>query len=213
MTSLRSLTPDESQQAFRACLDALAHPGRTVALDTAALPDGRHSTLIPMLSLTDLMTPVATLDDCDDELRELAIVTGAQIVPIGEARWVLATAHSVTRFRELNGGSALHPEHGAIVCLQVETLGDGPTYQLSGPGIDGTTGLRVGGLPEGFVQARAELVDSPPCGVDFLLVAPDAIAAIPRTTTLTTTDPTTTQATVRTTQATVPLTETAEALA
>lgn len=202
MNTLRALTPTESQQAFRACLNALTHPGRIIALDAAPLPQGRHSTLMPLLALTDLMTPVATLDDCDDELRELAIVTGAPVVAIGEARWVQATARSVARFRELNGGIALRPEHGAMVCLQVDALGEGATYQLGGPGIDGETQLQVTGLPDGFVQARAELVDNPPCGVDFLLVAPDAIAAIPRTTTLSAITP-----------HAVPLTETAEVLA
>ena len=196
MPMLRALTPTESQQSFRTCLDALAHPGRVLTLDTSGLPDGRHSALLPMLSLTDLMTPIATLDTDDTELRELAIVTGAPLAPIGEARWVFGTSRSVTRFRELNGGTALRPEHGAMVCLQVESLGDGPAYELSGPGVDGSALLRVGGLPDGFIQARSELVDTPPCGVDFLLVAPNAIAAVPRTSTLS-----------------VPLTTTAEAFA
>lgn len=197
MTPVRSLTPDEAQQSFRAFLDALAHPGRIVPLDTAALPAGRYSALLPMLALTDLMTPIATLDEQDDQLRELAIVTGAPVVPLGEARWVLGTSGSVSRFRELSSGVALHPERGAVVCLQVDLLGTGPAYELRGPGIDGCTRLQVTGLPDGFAQARGELIDTPPCGVDFLLVAPHAVAAIPRTTTL----------------STVPLTESAEAIA
>lgn len=181
---LRALTPDEAQQSFRACLDALAHPGRSYALDTSPLPSDRPTALLPMLSLTDLMTPVATLDEDEGELRELAIVTGAPITALGDARWVLATSASVARFRELSSGIALHPERGAMVCLQVDELGTGPAYELRGPGVDGHIRLQVSGLPDGFVQARAELVDSPPCGVDFLLVAPGAVAAIPRGTTL-----------------------------
>lgn len=183
---LRALTPTESQQVFRSCLDALAHPGRVVPLPTDALPHDAASAAMPMLALTDLMTPVAGLDDDESQLRQVAIVTGAPVVAPPQARWVLATsATAVRRFRELSTGTALHPERGAVVCLQVDGFSSGQTLRLRGPGVDGQTELQVRGLPDGFVAARDELLESPPCGVDFLLVCGDAVAALPRTTNLT----------------------------
>jgi alpha-D-ribose 1-methylphosphonate 5-triphosphate synthase subunit PhnH len=51
---------------------------------------------------------------------------------------------------------------------------------LSGPGIQGTTGLRAGPLPENFVvrmQANRALF---PLGVDLLLVSGNDLVALPR---------------------------------
>lgn len=182
MSALRALTPDEAQRLFRVCLDALSQPGRIAPLDCEPIGDQYPAAVLPLLALTDLMTPVGTLDDDDALLRELSVLTGAPVSGASDARWVLATDGSVHRFRELNPGLALRPEQGAMVCLQVDALGTGPAYRLTGPGIDAATTLRVTGLPDGFVEARSELVDTPPSGVDFLLVGDQQIAAIPRTT-------------------------------
>lgn len=184
---LRALTPSESQHVFRSCLDALAHPGRVVPLPTGALPPDASSAVLPMLALTDLMTPIAGLDDGDSPLHQVAIATGAPVVPTAQARWVLATSGTaVRRFRELSTGTALHPEHGAVVCLRVDGFDAGQALRLRGPGVDGHLDLRVRGLPDGFLAARDELIENPPCGVDFLLIAGSEVTAIPRTTNLTT---------------------------
>lgn len=185
---MRALTPREAQRTFRACLDALAQPGTLVAHDRSALPSGVPAAYSPMLALTDLMTPIAALDD-DPLIAELAIVTGAPIVPLHEARWVAsATRPTASTLAALSGGSTWSPEHGAVLCQQLGAVHDGTATReaelmldLDGPGVDGQRRLAVTGIDESFIAARAALVDYP-IGIDVLLVTDDTIVGLPRTT-------------------------------
>lgn len=179
---MRALTSSQAQQVFRACLDAFAHPGRPIALDRSPLPATVPSAYLPMLALTDLMSPVATLDD-DSLISELSLITGAPISELGTARWVTSVAApDPRRLRTLSPGTTLYPERGAVLCQQVP--GFAPTdrvLELDGPGIDGTARISVDLLDDAVLEARADLIDYP-CGIDLLLVSDDAIVGIPRTT-------------------------------
>lgn len=179
---MRALTSSQAQQVFRACLDAFAHPGRPIALDRSPLPQTVPSAYLPMLALTDLMSPVAALDD-NSLVSDLSIITGAPIVELGDARWVASVAAPDARqIRTLSPGTALYPERGAVLCQQVP--GFTPTdrvLELDGPGIDGTATISADVLDDAVLEARAEINDYP-CGIDLLLVSDDAIVGIPRTT-------------------------------
>ena len=70
-----------------------------------------------------------------------------------------------------------------------DNLSDAPTaadaavaLQLQGPGVPGTRVLAVSGLHPDWLARRAAWVGAYPMGVDIVLAAPDAMAALPRTT-------------------------------
>ncbi|GAB3300770.1 phosphonate C-P lyase system protein PhnH [Epidermidibacterium keratini] len=179
---MRALTASEAQQTFRACLDAFAHPGRPIPIDRSPLPATVPAAYLPLLALTDLMSPIAALDD-NALISELSIVTGAPIGALAEARWVASTSTpDSAALRRLNPGTALYPERGAVLCQQVD--GFEPTdrvLELDGPGIAGTARISLDLLDDAVLEARAALVDYP-CGIDLLLVSDEAILGIPRTT-------------------------------
>ncbi len=66
--------------------------------------------------------------------------------------------------------------------VQVETLAEGPELVLSGPGIRGTSTLRVGALPSDFAARMQANRDSFPLGIDLLLVCGAQLVALPRST-------------------------------
>lgn len=174
-----TLRPDESRQVFRAVLDALSRPGRTVELPGDRIGP-TPAVLLPVLALADLGTGVAVLDDGDDWADVVGAVTSAPVAPLGSARFVTSTRPiTADEVRTVCRGSALAPEEGALVCLTVPEV-DGDEWRLSGPGIPGTA--TVSGVDD-LLAARAEAVAGYPAGIDLLLVTPDGrMTGIPRTT-------------------------------
>lgn len=117
----------------------------------------------------------------NDALRLRAERTGAALVELAQADHVfldrLDDPATLTRLRQ---GSDLHPEDGATLVLPAE-LGTGTALRLTGPGVDGTIEIRVGGLPEGLWAMRAEVMRYP-MGFEMFLIDGDRVAGLPRTT-------------------------------
>jgi alpha-D-ribose 1-methylphosphonate 5-triphosphate synthase subunit PhnH len=183
-----ALHPADSQQVFRAVLEALARPGTAMTL-----PAGPLRTLapavVPVFALADLGTGVCVLEnDGDRSADAVATATSAPLWPAELARLV-AAVRPVTEdeLRSFCRGTASAPEEGALVSLAVaEVDGGDHRWRLTGPGIAGTATLAPRGLPGGFVAARAEAVAAYPAGIDVLLVTDDGrVVGLPRTTTIT----------------------------
>ncbi|MDO5498340.1 MAG: phosphonate C-P lyase system protein PhnH [Propionibacteriaceae bacterium] len=196
------LDDDERQQVFRACLDALARPGK---LQRMAHP--LHAPIeLPMLALTDLMVPVAALAgrrpgqaqeepgstefDAEAAATRIAGLTRAPLTTPDSARWVLA-GHDPdpARVATLAAGTAADPHLGAMLCLPVTGLaevtgetGAAPTeagsrpgwrtLELTGPGIRGARYLRASGISPELLATRAELTAAYPLGIDVLAISP-----------------------------------------
>jgi len=148
--------------------------------------------MIGLLTLADIMTPVAALRTPGQPTEEaVALAARLVVAPIVEpesTRFALAFGepdHEV--FARLNPGSHWSPEAGAMLFQRVSALdptADGG-WLLAGPGIkpDEPVRLAVGGLSDKFLTVRAALVSDYPAGIDILLVTDEGrIAALPRTT-------------------------------
>jgi alpha-D-ribose 1-methylphosphonate 5-triphosphate synthase subunit PhnH len=81
-------------------------------------------------------------------------------------------------------GSNEYPDRSTTLILQVESLTQGVSFALRGPGIDGTAVLQVALAPADLFERLAINAALFPRGIDVVLVADDAIVAIPRTTRL-----------------------------
>jgi len=181
------LSPRVAQQVFRAVLDALSRPGRTVQLPRELPGSGRRvarigtvscpSALLPLLALADLDTPFHVLGA---EPGAVATATSAPVTAVEQAR-LIAALRPMTRaeLAAAHVGTAAAPETAALVTLAVPALDGGPALRLTGPGTgDGAT-FAPTGLPDGWAGDRAEF----PTGYDLLLVDPDGrCAGIPRST-------------------------------
>jgi len=176
---------DDAQQVFRHLLDALAHPGRVVGLSSSATPPAGlyPSTAALALTLLDHSTPLFL----DEALAREPIVSyfrfhsGAPLAAtpaqasfalVGEPRSLDLAAFSI--------GDAERPERSATVIMQVAGFDGSAAVRLTGPGIRKSTPLKVEGIEAALWRQWRENGALYPCGVDLVLAAPDAVAALPR---------------------------------
>jgi alpha-D-ribose 1-methylphosphonate 5-triphosphate synthase subunit PhnH len=178
-----------AQSTFRSVMDAMARPGsvqRIVVVAGAPAPMMRGAAAIA-LTLFDHDTPVwldPRMSETSEVTKWLKFHTGAPVIAdalicsfalIGDARGLPA----LERF---SFGSNEYPDRSTTLILQVESLTQGPAFELRGPGIDGTAILQATIQPPDLFERLAINAALFPRGIDVVLVADDAIAAIPRTT-------------------------------
>jgi alpha-D-ribose 1-methylphosphonate 5-triphosphate synthase subunit PhnH len=198
MTMVTELPPGfadkvlSAQTTFRSVMDAMARPGsvqRIAAVAGSPAPMMRGAAAIA-LTLFDHDTPLwldAQMSETPDIAKWLRFHTGAPVVTessicsfalIGDARVLPA----LDRFAF---GSNEYPDRSTTLILQIESLAQGRVFELRGPGIDGTATLRAAVEPADLFGRLAINVELFPRGIDVVLVADDAIVAIPRTTRVT----------------------------
>ena len=187
------LSPPESQQAFRALLDALACPGRVVRLPVS-LTERMPAVLVPAAALADVEVTVAVVTGPNDDWVDAVLqATGARVAPFTQAEMVVfRRAPSATEVASLERGDATSPERGARVSIACRSLcapgarrpaGSGLTLTLRGPGVKGTVQIVTEGLDPEALEALADTNRSFPAGVDAWLVADDgSVVGLPRST-------------------------------
>ncbi len=180
-----------AQATFRSVMDAMARPGsvRRVAAVARAPGAMMRGTAAIALTLFDHDTPVwldPLMSETPDVTKWLKFHTGAPVTAnssicsfamIGDARALPA----LDRFAF---GSNEYPDRSTTLILQVESLTQGPPLELCGPGIDGTAVLQAAIQPANLFERLDINRTLFPRGIDVVLVADDAIVAIPRTTRL-----------------------------
>jgi len=190
---LQELAPDTAQRAFREIMEAFSRPGTIRRLPAGIVPAPVPAVLAPLLTLADIMTPVAALSSSAQPVQgALAIAARLTVAPVATpatTRFALAFDES-PELAELNTGSHWSPETGAMLFQRVTSLaaadaGAAGSLLLTGPGIPpfAPVSIVAGGLSAEFFATLAELNSDYPSGVDVLLVTDDgAIAALARTT-------------------------------
>jgi len=197
MTTVAELPPGfadkvlSAQATFRSVMDTMARPGsvRRVAAVARAPGAMMRGTAAIALTLFDHDTPVwldPLMSETPDVTKWLKFHTGAPVTAnssicsfamIGDARALPA----LDRFAF---GSNEYPDRSTTLILQVESLTQGPPLELCGPGIDGTAVLQAAIQPANLFERLDINRTLFPRGIDVVLVADDAIVAIPRTTRL-----------------------------
>jgi alpha-D-ribose 1-methylphosphonate 5-triphosphate synthase subunit PhnH len=169
----------QSQNCFRAVLDAMAHPGRILSAPPVTPPPPLHPTTgAVLLTLLDGDTPVWLDEAVAASAPWLAFHCGVRLVDA--ARAAFAVACEMPALQALPPGSDVAPEAAATLILQVPALGRGTSYTLTGPGLPAPTSFRAAGLPADFVSQWHANHARFPMGIDLILCAPDGIAALPR---------------------------------
>ena len=189
----------DAQRAFRAVLDALAHPTRSFPLAGPADPPAALGPGLAAVALTLLDEDCAvwlggTLAN-DAEVGDwLAFHTGARRAnAAAEADFVIADPAALPPLASLALGTDEAPHLSATVVLDVRGRAGhsttGPTrFRAGGPGIDGTATLDAPWAADGFSAEWHRNTGMFPRGVDLLLVDDETVAALPRTTRLTAAD-------------------------
>ncbi|WP_454643003.1 phosphonate C-P lyase system protein PhnH [Bradyrhizobium liaoningense] len=195
MTTIAELPPGfadkvlSAQSTFRSVMDAMARPGsvqRIVPMAGTPGPMMRGTAAIG-LTLFDHDTPLwldARMAESSDVVKWLKFHTGAPVVQ----------DCSIASFALISDGSALppldrfalgtseYPDRSTTVIIQVDSLASGRGFELHGPGIDGVAALQASIKPFDLFERLRVNEALFPRGVDVVLVADDAVVAIPRTT-------------------------------
>lgn len=178
----------DSQRIFRSVLEAMAHPGRVVAVaGPEETPRPLHGAAAAVcLALVDMETPL-WLDPVArtaEVLEGLRFHCGCPIVeePTGARFALIVDARHMPPIEAFDAGNDEYPDRSATLIVQVAALAVGTGKRLTGPGIAGEGRLAVGGLPERFWAGLRDNHARFPRGVDVILASPAAVAALPRTT-------------------------------
>jgi alpha-D-ribose 1-methylphosphonate 5-triphosphate synthase subunit PhnH len=178
----------DGQRIFRAVLDAMAHPGRVIALDrlpTAPAPLHAASAAV-CLALVDFETPVwlDAVGRTPEVVEHLRFHCGCPLVEDPErARFaVVADPVHLPDLERFDAGTDEYPDRSATVIVQTRTLAAGAGKRLTGPGIESERRLDADGLPAWFWNGLRSNHARFPRGVDVLLTAGASLAALPRTT-------------------------------
>jgi alpha-D-ribose 1-methylphosphonate 5-triphosphate synthase subunit PhnH len=181
----------QAQSVFRAAMEAMARPGRPVAMSAGLVSprplNGPMAALL--LTLCDFETSIwldAALADAKGVRDFLRFHTGARIVdaPLEATFAVISDARHSPPIADFAQGTAEYPDRSTTLILGVRTFASAG-WKLEGPGIEGQTHFSADPVPDGFVeQVRGNRVHLPR-GVDIIFATEHAIAALPRSVILT----------------------------
>jgi alpha-D-ribose 1-methylphosphonate 5-triphosphate synthase subunit PhnH len=180
-----------AQSTFRSVMDAMARPGsvqRIVAAAGTPAPMMRGAAAIA-LTLFDHDTPIwldPAMSETPNVAKWLKFHASAPVVQDSAicSFALVGDAGALPALDCFSFGSNEYPDRSTTLILQVESLSEGPSFELRGPGIDGAATLRVTLQPADLFARLAINEALFPRGIDVVLVADDAIVAIPRTTRL-----------------------------
>ena len=180
-----------AQSTFRSVMDAMARPGgvkRIVATAGAPVPMMRGTAAIA-LTLFDHDTPVwldPRMAATSDVAKWLKFHTSAPVIadPSICSFALIGDASALPRLERFSFGSNEYPDRSTTLILQAESLTQGLALELRGPGIDGIAVLQAAIRPADLFERLQINQTLFPRGIDVVLVADDAIVAIPRTTRL-----------------------------
>jgi alpha-D-ribose 1-methylphosphonate 5-triphosphate synthase subunit PhnH len=180
-----------AQSTFRSVMDAMARPGsvQRIAIAAGAPAAMMRGTAAIALTLFDHDTPVwldSMMSATSEVTKWLKFHTGAPVIADSSicSFALVGDAGALPALDRFAFGSNEYPDRSTTLILQVESLTQGHGFELRGPGIDGSAVLQAAIQPADLFERLTINAALFPRGIDVVLVADDAIVAVPRTTRL-----------------------------
>ena len=168
-----------AQACFRAVLDAMSRPGRVHTISGLVPPPPLCvAAAAVLLTLVDHETPLWLDPTAGDAADWIAFHCGAPTVSIGSCAFAMSLG--LPDLTRLPLGTHEAPETSATAIVQLPALTGGPALRLSGPGLKDSAILAPAGLPGDFVARWRGNHGLFPAGIDLILCAGNALAALPR---------------------------------
>ena len=174
----------DAQAVFSAILQALSRPGSILDVGGRAGPPELLSPAQAaiLLALCDADTPVHVEAASQTLGAWLGFQTSARLGEPAEALFAVVRRFDGAALEAFPLGTLSYPDRSATLLVEVAAFGSGKRLRLSGPGISGVTTVRIAGLGDDFLKARAANRALFPCGLDLVLTCGTKILALPRTT-------------------------------
>lgn len=175
----------DAQAAFRAVLGAFSYPGRVHEIGAELDPPPPFDPATAALALTLLdadtrvwLDPAAKSGAAPEFLR---FYCGTPFSDEAAAHFALiAKPDTMPALGVFKIGEDRYPDGAATLVIQLPSLTAGPETVWTGPGIDGATTVRAGGLPPDFWRQWADNRALYPLGVDVVLTSGTTIIGLPR---------------------------------
>lgn len=195
MTTIAELPPGfadkvlSAQSTFRSVMDAMARPGSVQRIvPMAGTPDTMmRGTAAIALTLFDHDTPLwldARMAESAGVTKWLKFHTGAPVVQDSSIASfaLIGDGGALPSLDRFGLGTSEYPDRSTTLIIQVDSLASGRSFELRGPGIDGVATLLALVKPFDLFERLHVNEALFPRGIDVVLVADDAVVAIPRTT-------------------------------
>ena len=180
-----------AQGTFRSVMEAMARPGSVarIVAEVGTPAAMMRGTAAIALTLFDHDTPVwldPAMSETSEVTKWLKFHTGTPVVADSSISHfaLIGDAAALPALDRFAFGSNEYPDRSTTLILQVASLTQGHRLVLQGPGIDGSAMLQAAVQPADLFERLDINAALFPRGIDVVLVAGDAIVAIPRTTRL-----------------------------
>lgn len=178
-----------SQEVFRALMDAMANPGRVIPVGDLTIAPAPLSPVAASIAATLFDHDSAVWCDKPIAGSEAAIGwlkfhTGLDLTfDLANAQFALIRdIETMPSFDSFAKGTSEYPDRSTTIILQIEGF-DGPhELMLEGPGIKDTQTFAPSQLPKMFMEQWAANRGAFPRGIDLIFAGRSALAALPRTT-------------------------------
>ena len=184
LPGFQQLTLD-AQETFRSLLNAWSHPGKRCATDRLTdTPKGLHiASGCLALTLLDQDTVVWLSPELADATGWLRFHCSCPMTnDKSAADFAFANSGELLDFSDFKVGTALSPEQGATIILQVDDLETGALVTLNGPGLQQATKFPSGNLSAALWESRTQINQLYPTGIDLVLTDANHFTVLPRTT-------------------------------
>ena len=176
----------ETQQTFRAVLDAMSHPGRVIRLAAELNPPTplHRASAALCLTLLDFETALwADLDESSQTIDWLRFHCGCPLTedPFRATFALITRAKAMPTIQEFCPGEAARPDLSTTLIIQAAELGSPNGSEILGPGIESKVTLGVNGIADNFWKQWHAQTELYPLGTDVVFTAGNSILALPRT--------------------------------
>lgn len=173
-----------TQHVYRQLVNAASRPGHveTLTEDVKNYTNFSNAALLTALTLFDNEISFFTTNAAME--KEVRVLTGGVSNQNYQAADFIISKEADLKeeyFTDTLKGVLISPEKSVTLLIDVDSIGEGQTYRLSGPGIKETTDISLS-LAKDWLALRNEACIEFPLGIDLLLTDKNNQAVfIPRT--------------------------------
>ncbi len=180
----------DAQLVFRNLLNVMSRPGKVRTVNEYVSNTGALNPVMAsvVLTLLDYETPFWLSESLNTEeiAHYISFHTGAKKVNNSEDAICLLVGNEkeFPALGKISLGTPEYPDRSSTILLGVPSFNTGLEVKLSGPGIKSETQFASEGLTAGFWKTAISNNSLYPQGGDFFFCSNNAIAALPRSTTI-----------------------------
>ncbi len=182
-------TVRNSQEIFRALMDAMANPGRVMPVRDLVNAPAPLAPVAASIAATLFDHDATVWSDKAIASSEAAIGwlkfhTGLELTtnPSDAQFALISDAETMPSFEAFAKGTSEYPDRSTTLILQIDGFDGAGELRLEGPGIKDIHTFAPSQLPKMFIDQWAANRGAFPRGIDLIFAGKGALAALPRTT-------------------------------